>query len=788
MKLSRKFITLAASLLLASAAFAQLSDQQVIAELKRYSTAGMTQEQVLAELASKGVTREQLERIKAQYDASRATQAGTVQTEENRTRVESITAPDQVVVIKEESNGINEVYGRGLFSSKNLTFQPSLNIPTPENYQLGAGDQIIVDIWGNSELSFKQIISPDGNVIISGVGPVYVSGLQIREATAKLKRAFGRIYSDLLSPQPGTFMRVSLGNIRSIQVNIMGEVVLPGTYTLSSFSSLFHALYSAGGVNKIGSLREIKLIRNGKVISTVDVYEYLIKGESAGNITLREGDLVKVETYKKRIQILGQVKRPMIYELKAGENLSSIIKYSGDFTSSAYRKNLTVTRRGETEMQIFTVENADFEKFELSDGDVVSITDILDRYENRVTISGTVFRPGTYALGEKIKTLKDLVAYAEGPMEDAFLERVLLYRENPDLSTTVESINLASLLNGASNDIALKRNDRLYVPSKDELRDERSVQLRGEVRRPGSYPFARNMSIEDLILQGGGLLESSSRARVDVSRRIKNPMSIEKSEKQSEVFTFSIENGLIISGDKKFILQPFDIVTVRRSPGYEVQQNVSVIGEILFAGTYAKTSSDQRISALVERAGGLTDKAYIKGARLLRQMDRSERVRLESTIKLANSRGKDSIAIDETTISNSYYVGIDLEKAIANPGGEDDIVLREGDVLDIPNYNGTVKISGAVMYPNTVTYSKGMSIGDYIDNAGGYAHRAKRKPYIVYMNGKVDTGLSAKIEPGCEIIVPQKPERQGASFAEVLGLTTSVVSTAAMVTTLIRQF
>lgn len=438
-------------------------------------------------------------------------------------------------------------------------------------------------------------------------------------------------------------------------------------------------------------------------------------------------------------------------------------------------------------MQIFTIEADSFNKFDLKDGDVVRVSDILDRYENRVSIEGSVFRPGSYAIGDKIQTVMDLVKYAEGPTEDAFLARTLLYRQNPDLSTTVESINLGMLINNNLPDIKLRRNDRLYVPSQDELRDERNVTLSGEVKRPGSYPYARNMSIEDLIVQGGGLLESASMARIDVSRRIKNPMSTTESDRMSETFTFALKNGLIISGDKKFVLQPFDIVTVRRSPGYEIQQNVSVIGEILFSGRYTKTRSDEKISSLVKRAGGLTEGAYIKGARLLRQMDRDERARLEATLRLAESQSKDSIVIDET-IGRSYYVGIDLQKAIANPGGEDDIVLREGDVLDIPTYNGTVKISGAVMYPNTVTYSKGMSVGKYIDNAGGYAYRAKKRPYIVYMNGKVATGLSARVEPGCEIIVPQKPERGGTSLAEILGITTSVVSTAAMVTTLIRQF
>lgn len=787
MNFAKRLFTIAAAVLITSAAFAQLSDQQVVEQLKQYKTAGMTQEQVLADLASKGVTKEQLERIKAQYDAGQATKTGTSVTAESRERTADAEGSDQVIVIKETTTGPNRVYGRDLFSSKNLTFQPSLNLPTPESYQLGAGDEIIVDIWGNSELTFRQKISPDGNINVPNIGPIYLNGLQIKEASAKIKKSFSRIYSDLSSSQPGTYIKISLGNIRSIQVNIMGEVVLPGTYTLSSFATVFHALYSAGGVNKIGSMRDIKLFRGGKLISTIDVYEYLLKGESNGNMNLREGDLVKVETYKKRAQILGEVKRPMIYELKENETLASLISYSGNFNSNAFRKNLSITRSGESDMKVFTIEFQDYAGFLVQDGDIVTVGNILDRYENRITISGTVFRPGTYALGDKIKTLKDLVKYAEGPKEDAFLGRTLLYRENPDLTTTIESINLADVLNGKAADIILRRNDRFYVPSMDEMRDDRNVTLQGEVKRPGNYPYAQSMTIADLILQGGGLLESASRARIDVSRRIKNPMSITEAPIQSEVFSFSLEKGLIITGDKEFTLRPFDIVTVRRSPGYEVQQNVTVRGEILFDGIYSKTKRDERISSLIQRAGGVTSSAYTKGARLTRVMNADEKARVEATLKLARSSAKDSIVIDSLDLGNTYYVGIDLIKAIANPGGDDDIVLREGDVIDIPTYNGTVKISGAVMYSNTVTYMKGMTIRDYISNAGGYAFRAaKGKVFVVYMNGKVSNGLTSNIEPGCEIVVPTKPDRRGVSLAEIMGLTTSLTSIALMVTTLLK--
>ena len=793
MRIVKRLFTLAAVLLTASALFAQMSDRQVIDELKRLSTSGMSQEQIFTELSAKGVTIDQLQRLKAQYESGslNSTAGSATQSIENREREPLINFPDPArwSAIKEsQQRAAESVFGRNTFSNPNLTFQPNMNLPTPETYILGPGDQVLIDIWGNSELNLSVTVSPDGKIVASGVGPVQVGGLQIADARNRIKRSFSRIYSDLASAQPGTFLSVTLGKTRTIQVNVMGEVEVPGTYALSSLSTVFHALYSAGGINEIGSLRDIKVYRAGKLIASSDVYDYLLKGDNSGDIALRDGDLVKVEPYRALVKIEGQVKRALFYEMKEEETIADLISFAGGFKGEAYKLSLLVSRKGGKEQSIHTVESANYPTFKTQDGDVVSVGAILERFENRVTIEGSVFRPGSFALGEKISTLTELLLSAEGTKEDAFLERALLYRENPDLTIRIESVNLNKLLNKEITDIKLQKNDRLYVPSKDELREERSVTLAGEVHRPGPYPYAYNMSIEDLILQGGGLLESASTARIDVSRRIKNPMSTIQSDIQSETFTFNLENGLIISGDKRFTLLPFDIVTVRRSPGYEVQQSVSVVGEILFEGSYSKTTRDMRVTSLVEMAGGVTNSAYIKGARLLRQMDRSERSRMESILKIASSSEKDSLAINMVELGNSYYVGIDLQKALANPGGEDDIVLREGDVLDIPTYNGTVKISGAVMYPNTVTYSKGMSVGKYIDNAGGYAYRAKKRPYIVYMNGKVATGLSARVEPGCEIIVPQKPERSGTSLSEVLGITTSVVSTAAMVTTLIRQF
>lgn len=779
MRVLRTIVSTAVLLLVAVAAFGQLSDQQVISEVQRLQATGASQQQILTELAAKGVTREQAERIYADYQAGQAAQMGTTVSTESRTRDFSGAVEPEVVVVQETpSRRPGTVFGKDLFSSRNLTFQPSLNMPTPENYELGPGDEVIIDIWGHSELTVRQRISPDGTLTVPNIGPIHLNGLEMQEASAKIKTAFGRIYSDLRSANPRTFIKTSVGNIRSIKVNIMGEVVLPGTYTMTSFASVFHALYAAGGINDIGSLRDIKVYRKGKPEIVVDVYDYLLRGDSSGDIILKENDIVKVEPYKKRVSINGQIKRPMVYELLEDEPLSQLIAYAGGFTSDAYKKNVQLTRLGTTERKVYTVEMTQYESFSLQDGDVVSVGSILDRYENRVTITGAVFRPGSYALDDNVRTLKDLVTLAEGPMEDAFLDRVVLNRENPDLSRTVESVDLRRLLAGEVPDIALKRNDRVYVMSEDALRQDYTVTLEGEVMNPGTYPYARNMSIEDLIITGGGLRESASLMKVDVTRRSRDPLAMEETPEMSHIYTFSIENGLVIGGEKDFVLEPYDIVAVRRSPGYEEQKRVSLQGEVVFPGNYSKKEQNERISSFIQRAGGLTSSAYTKGATLLRQMDARERVMTEAALRLTKQQSKDSIAIDSVDLERSaYYVGIDLEKILARPGHNGDIVLMEGDVLHIPIMNNVVKISGGVMYPNAVAYREEMRLNDYIDNAGGYVTRARRNHvYVVYMNNTVSKGRTSNIEPGCEIIVPVKPDRQKTSLGEILGVTTSVLS------------
>lgn len=785
MKILRTIISTAVMLLVAgTVAFGQLTDQQVLSEIQRLQATGATQQQILTELAAKGVTREQAERIRSNYQASQAVETGTTLSTESRTRDASFEGPDEVVVIHERTGGREgRVFGKELFSSRNLTFQPSLNMPTPENYQLGTGDEVIVDIWGNSELSVRQTISPDGTITVPHIGPIYLQGMEIKEAAAKIKTAFGRIYSDLRSANPKTFIKTSVGNIRSIKVNIMGEVVLPGTYTMSSFSSVFHALYAAGGINDIGSLRTVKLYRNGQIYSQIDVYDYLLHGDSSGDIILKENDLIKVEPYSKHIRIDGQVKRPMVYELLEDERLDKVIAYAGGFTSQAYKKNVQLTRYGDTQRRVFTVEAEYYAGFALQDGDNIQVGTILDRYENRVEIAGAIFRPGFYALDERVQTVLDLVQMAEGPTEDAFLGRVILRRENPDLTLTIESLDLQKMLAGDLPDYPLKRNDRLFIMSENSLRQEYTVTLRGEVRVPGEYDYTENISIEDLIVNAGGLLESASLVKVDVARRPRDPFAQEATAIRSELYTFTLENGLVIHGDKDFVLEPFDIVTVRRSPGYEVQENITIQGEVVFPGTYTKKDRNERISSYIQRAGGIIPGAYLKGATLLRQMDERERTMAEHTLRLSMHSGRDSIVVDSIDIARQrYYVGIDLEKILDKPGRNGDLVLRAGDVLHVPEMNNVVRITGGVLYPNVVAYKEGMTIRDYINNAGGYADRAKRtKVYVVYMNNTIEKGQGSKIEPGCEIVVPLRRERHYSGvWGDIATAASSILSVASM--------
>ena len=748
----------------------RMSDEQVVEYVKNAQAAGKSQKQMTTELLRRGVTQEQVLRIKSRYEATNSTAEGTGN-KPNQMRkhavaldssYEAAELEDQKAVIDEKQDSkahlemsARQIFGHNLFRNTNLSFEPSANLATPISYRLGPGDEVIIDIWGASENTIRQTISPEGDIQVKDLGPVHLNGMTVKEANQYLQREFSKIYSGIGGNEPNSQIRLTLGDTRTIQVNIMGEVSVPGTYSLSAFSTVFHALYRAGGVNKIGSLRGIKLVRNGKTIENLDVYEFIMKGKMNDDIRLQEGDVIIVNPYESLVEIVGKVKRPMYYEMKPTETVANLLEYAGGFTGDSYKKAIRLIRKSGREHQVFNVDEMDYSVFRLDDGDLVTVDAVLDRFENKVEISGAVYRSGLYQLDGEVNTVKQLIKKAEGLRGDAFLNRVLLDREHEDLSHEVIAIDLNGLLNGTVADIPLQKDDHLYIPSVNDLKEEETVSIYGEVLNPGTFLYSDKMTIEDLVVQAGGLREAAATTRVSVTRRIKNPKSTAYSSKLAETFAFDIKDGLVI-GDADFYLQPFDMVQVRRSPAYKVQRTVSVSGEVLFSGSYALLKKNERLSDLIKRAGGITPDAYIKGGRLIRRMNDEERRRERDALRMArNGEGKDSISVAKLAITETYTVGIDMEKALANPGSDYDVVLREGDVIYIPEFVNTVKISGSVMYPNTVAWEKGAKLKHYINMAGGYGNMAKKKKaYIIYLNGTVaraKRGDSQLIQPGCDL-------------------------------------
>lgn len=785
----------------------RMSDEQVVEYVKNAQAAGKSQKQMTTELLRRGVTQEQVLRIKSRYEATNSTAEGT-ENKPNQMRkravaldssYEAAELEDQKAVIDEKQDSkahlemsARQIFGHNLFRNTNLSFEPSANLATPISYRLGPGDEVIIDIWGASENTIRQTISPEGDIQVKDLGPVHLNGMTVKEANQYLQREFSKIYSGIGGNEPNSQIRLTLGDTRTIQVNIMGEVSVPGTYSLSAFSTVFHALYRAGGVNKIGSLRGIKLVRNGKTIENLDVYEFIMKGKMNDDIRLQEGDVIIVNPYESLVEIVGKVKRPMYYEMKPTETVANLLEYAGGFTGDSYKKAIRLIRKSGREHQVFNVDEMDYSVFRLDDGDLVTVDAVLDRFENKVEISGAVYRSGLYQLDGEVNTVKQLIKKAEGLRGDAFLNRVLLDREHEDLSHEVIAIDLNGLLNGTVADIPLQKDDHLYIPSVNDLKEEETVSIYGEVLNPGTFLYSDKMTIEDLVVQAGGLREAAATTRVSVTRRIKDPKSTAYSSKLAETFAFDIKDGLVI-GDADFYLQPFDMVQIRRSPVYKVQRTVSVSGEVLFSGSYALLKKNERLSDLIKRAGGITPDAYIKGGRLIRRMNDEERRRERDALRMArNGEGKDSISVAKLAITETYTVGIDMEKALANPGSDYDVVLREGDVIYIPEFVNTVKISGSVMYPNTVAWEKGAKLKHYINMAGGYGNMAKKKKaYIIYLNGTVARarrGDSQLIQPGCEIVVPSKAEKQHMKFAEILGISSTTATMAAMVATLVNAF
>ena len=689
-----------------------------------------------------------------------------------------------------------QIFGHDIFDGSDLTFEPNENLATPENYQLGPGDELLIEIFGYSEGSYSKTISPEGTINISGIGQVQLSGLTIREAKEKLRRALVSRYASVGGSRPNSTISITLRNIRTIQVNIMGEVETPGTFRLSPFATVFNALYKAGGVTDEGTLRAIKVIRNGEQIATVDVYGYLFNGRSDSDITLKEGDVIIVPPYINLVLAAGNVKRPMFYELTEGEVLSDLIQYAGGFSSKAYQDDVRVIRQQGAERQIYTVRKPSAASFAMKDGDEVYVGETMERFSNKVEIKGAVFRPGMYELGGDIATVRQLIRAAGGMKEDAFAGRAVLVREKEDLSFESLTVDLSGIIAGTADDVLLRKNDILSIASQNDLYDPGNLTINGYVRNPGVFPFTENTTVEDLIVLAGGLLDGASTARVDVARRIVDPASLTPSDKVGETFSFPLQDGLAVGEGERFTLQPYDIVSVRRSPAYSVQQFVQVEGEVAFPGSYVLLTEGERLSDVIKRAGGPTGQAFLRGGTLRRQMTQEERAQqLAKTRLLRSISGRDTLNVASITLDRIYSVGIEMDKAVARPGSEYDPVLQEGDRIFVPGQQNTVRISGAVLYPNTVIYVPGKGYNYYVNAAGGFSNNArKNKAFIIYMNGMSRPARGGSfdyrspIEPGCEIIVPEKGASTGMSPTELLSIGTSATSLATMVATLVNIF
>ena len=767
--------------------------------IDKAKAAGMTDDQIQQEIAKR------MGQSGAGQTTSRASDAVISDRVIATTPGEDSISPEEQRKRNLPENDLKEtVFGREIFSNKNLSFEPDLNIPTPKNYILSAGDELLINVWGDSELNLKLKVSPEGTILIPNLGPVSVSGLTIETAENRIRQELGRIMSTLSGNTDGanTFVSVSLSQIRSIKVNIVGEVVAPGTYTLPSFATLFNALYAAGGVNEIGSLRGIKVYRNSKEVAKLDVYDYLLNGKYNTNIRLEENDMVIVSPYDQLAVVRGKVKRNRIFEMKKGETLQQLLNMAGGFTGDAYKKDVRIKRKADSRYQIATVTEDKYPTFAMMDGDSLLVDSVIPFYENRLIVTGAVWRPGEYELNGTVHTVKGLINQAAGLKGDEFTGRAQITRLNPDFTTTVIAVDIRGILNGTSPDIELKPEDILNIPSLFDLREPYTIKVSGAVNYVDTVlPYRNNLTVEDAIMMAGGLKESAATVNVEVARRIKDTKTYENSNRTAEVFNFELNDNLgLISVDGKnsnsvFTLEPFDEVYVRFSPGYQEQQVVKVDGEITFSGDYVLAEKNSRLSNIIAKAGGITPDAYVKGASLKRQLTEDEMRRLETLLQLsANKQSRDSVALSLENIKD-YSVGIDLEKALANPGSAHDVVLRDGDELYIPQFQSTVKINGAVTYPNSVTYTNGMSVGDCLSQAGGYNDIARKYPIVIYMNGKVATTKKSfiffkrypKVEPGCEIVVPTKTQRdRKTSLAEVLSIASSTTSMAAMVTSIIN--
>lgn len=825
----------------------ELSDAQIEQLIKRAESSGMNEIQLEAMAREKGMPASEIAKLRQRIESLKSgnseeaagkstgknSQREVVDVDKQQNVFDSLRKADPYYDLSPQQK---KIFGYTLFHNQELNFNPNLNIPTPESYILGTGDQILVDVYGASQAAFDMTVSPEGKILIPNVGPVNIGGASVESARLRVKQALGQIYSGLKGPNPNTFLQLRVGNIRSIQVTMAGELNKPGTYTLPSFANVFNALYLAGGPNEIGSFRNIQVYRNSKSVGQVDIYDFLVNGNSKGNIVLQDNDVVIVPPIQTRVELEGPVRRPGLFEVKGDENIYDLLDFAGGFKSEAYKELITVKRTTNQNLRVDNIFNKEFDSFSIKDGDLFVVGSILERYDNRVQVSGAVFRPGEFAITEGM-TVQSLVEIAGGLRGDAFSERVTLYRTNPDFTMEVLTIDLGAILSGNAVDVPLMREDILNIPSKYDLKEEYYVQISGEVNRTGVFQYAKNMTVADLITKASGFKESASSANIEIARRVKGEVGGEI----AKIFTISIDENLNISEDEReLILEPFDHVFVRKSPGFQKEKIVYVEGEVFYPGGFTLEKRDERISDVLKRAGGLNNYAYPKGATLIRRTEffktkTEEKIKLEQLeslhrnilredkIKNAEAEGKLLERIDDRMtllrheeiktnedvkkserISEDKYqfldegdstvmevatrdkelIGIDLMKILAQPGSKYDLILQEGDVISIPKELQTVRMRGEVLYPTTARYDMSRGFRNYISRAGGFTEQARKsRAYVVYANGDVHRtnkflffNFFPKIEPGAEIIVPKKPKREPMSVQAWIGIASSLAT------------
>ena len=807
-----------------------MTDEQIVQFVLSENEKGTNEQQIVAKLMQRGVTIEQLQRVREKYEKQ---QKGSVlgakdltgggkeisrlrvnngdkkdkntkakgnnqlrefqndrSTSERRRRLMqndkendmldelSFLLPD-TIYYEDEAEKV-KIFGHNIFNNKNLTFEPNMNIAIPQNYRLGPGDVVFVDVWGASQKSYSETISPEGVLSIEDFGPVNLGGLTVAEANARMRATLGQRFAN-------SNVKLTVGQTKTIMVNVMGEVRAPGTYTLSAFASVFHALYMAGGPNEIGTLRNVKVYRNNRHLTDVDIYDYILNGRLKGNVRLADNDVIVVGPYDCLVNVAGKVKRPMFYEMRKNESVATLLDYAGGFAGDAYQKNVRLIRKENGEYSVYTIGEFERGTFKVADGDSLAVDSVIQRYRNMVEVKGAVYRPGMYQMDGAMGTVRQLIENADGLTDDAFKARAVLHRRKSDRTLEVVAVDVEGIMSGKSPDVPLKNEDVLFIPSLKDLQEERTLSVYGEVVYPGVYQYADNTSLEDLVLQAGGLKDAASLVKVDVARRIRNNKALTSDNVLARTYSFALKDGFVVEGKPGFVLEPFDEVYVRKSPGYVEQQHVTIEGEVAFSGTYTLEKKNLRLSDLVKNAGGLTREAYTQGARLERKMTEAEKLKQQSMLKLV--MGGDSIDVRKLDLGDTRYIGINLDKALDNPGSNEwDVALENGDRLIIPQYTNVVSINGEVMYPNTVSYKEGAKLKYYINQAGGYGVKAKKdRVFVVNMNGTVTRVRSAKdIHPGAEIVVPTKPRRRGLSFTEIVSLGSTTASLGAIIVSLLK--